>query len=113
MQIILISFLGTAGLVGYSAYLINKRKTDNTEAESLQEGTPANIAKRLGTAIGMGYFPDETTLIATVRRIPSRKFYNEVVKAYHSLYNENFETTVAKLEVSIRNQIGFIVQGLN
>ena len=96
-KVIRYTFLGLGGLLLSGGIfligrkIINSAIANNVEKKTFQEGTPATVAKQFKMAFENNNWPGTNEVL--VRRlfqdIPSKDFFNRVVKAYTQLYRRN------------------------
>jgi hypothetical protein len=85
-----------AGGYFLTQHILKKVKANNTEKGSLEQGTPANYAKRLRMAMfendWFGWSEDEAEIFSIYTEIPTKSMVNKVHNAYYNLYNARIET---------------------
>jgi len=88
---------GAGGLVVLGGGFILIRKwilhaiSNREEKKTMDDGSPATFAKQVKMAFENDGWPgtDTTALRNTLREIPDRKTFDDVVKSYRKLYNGN------------------------
>ena len=83
--------LGGSFFVGRS--LIKNAKAIGEEKKTYEEGSSATYAKQIKMAFDndmwFGWGTDESALRKTVRAIPSKQVFREVINSYQNLYNSS------------------------
>ena len=83
--------LGGSFFIGRS--LIKNAKAINEEKKTYEEGSSATYAKQIKMAFDndmwFGWGTDEAALRKTVRAIPSKEEFRNVINSYQSLYNSS------------------------
>ena len=96
-KVIRYTFLGLGGMLLAGGVFLLGRKIVNSaisnkvEKKTLQDGTPATMAKQFKMAFENNNWPgtDEELVRQLFRNIPTKDFFNRVVKAYQQLYRKN------------------------
>ena len=96
-KVIRYAFLGlgglliTGGIILLGRRLINAAISNQVENKTLEMGSPATFAKGFKMAFENNNWPgtDEELVRQLLRDIPSKEFFNRVVKAYKQLYRRN------------------------
>ena len=96
-KVIRYAFLGlgglliTGGIILLGRRLINAAISNQVENKTLEMGSPATFAKGFKMAFENNNWPgtDEELVRQLLRDIPSKEFFNRVVKAYKQLYRQN------------------------
>lgn len=73
--------------------LIRTAKANNEERKTYEEGSSATYAKQIKMAFEndtwFGWGTDENALRKTIRAIPSKQVFREVIQSYQNLYNSS------------------------
>ena len=93
VQYALLSVVVLGGSFFIGRNLIRTAKANNEEKKTYQEGSSATFAKQIKMAfendMWLGWGTDKTALRKTIRAIPSKQMFREVINSYQNLYNSS------------------------
>ena len=93
VQYTLLGVLVLGGSFFIGRNLIRTAKANSEEKKTYEDGSSATYAKQIKMAfendMWFGWGTDETALRKTIRAIPSKQVFREVINSYQNLYNSS------------------------